>query len=404
MLVTQFKMKNYMRVVSTIKDGRINALNVLTEMSIGDYLSVGEKILQKNEFQRNRVKRSSSVYSLLRKDLKENCTFPPIVLALSFDKVQSLGLGESLTDEKLLEIFKPEYLVILDGLQRTYNLKEVKDEFLKNGDTEKLEKYLNNKIRIEIYIGINKLGILYRMLTLNTGQTPMSTRHQIEILYSDYIENDINGIKLIKQVDETRNQNIGEYQFKDVVEGFNSYLDRDESGINRNEILENIENLEKLSAENNEKDIFEDYITSFNEFMKKMHVISNDWKYNKESIEGNIDSIFGKDILHIFNKPQVLSAFGAAIGKLKDNELISSFDDIKRDIRNIAFSDKDINEHMNSLLTTLDKVKKNASKIGVEQRRYLYYFYFFLFNPNSESYLSFDKTITVSYKRYSSLL
>lgn len=41
-------------------------------------------------------------------------------------------------------------------------------------------------------------------------------------------------------------RNIGEYQFRDVIEGFNSYLDRDELGISRNEVLENIQNLENL--------------------------------------------------------------------------------------------------------------------------------------------------------------
>lgn len=394
-----------MRIASIIADGRIHAKNILIEMSIREYLVVGEQILVKNEFQRSRVKRTSTVYSLLRKDLKQNCTFPPIVLALSVDKVMGLGLDKDIEDSDLSALFLPENLIILDGLQRTYNLQEVKDELTKADDVDALNRYLDNKIRVEIYIGINKIGILYRMLTLNTGQTPMSTRHQIEILYSDYLNTGLNDIKLYKQVDKTICKKIGEYQFDSVIEGFNSYLDRDESGIDRLDILDNIQNLEKLSEENNERDLFVDYLTTFNEFIKKMNELTAEWKYENSDVNIDVDSIFGKDILSIFNKPQVLSAFGAAIGKLKDNNVIENFEDIKRKIANISFEDhENINKQILLFLRIFDKIKKNARRIGTEQRVYLKYFFIYLFNPNSDSYLLFDKTINEAYKRYSSFL
>lgn len=60
---------------------------------------------------------------------------------------------------------------------------------------------LYNKLRLEVYVNINKFGVLYRMLTLNTGQTPMSVRHQIEMLYSDMLDKEINGVKLITEVE-----------------------------------------------------------------------------------------------------------------------------------------------------------------------------------------------------------
>ena len=84
--------------------------------------------------------------------------------------------------------------------------------------------FYSNKLRIELYLGINKFGILYRMLTLNTGQTPMSVRHQIEMLYQDYLTHDIEGIKVLREVDENNNNELGTYNFKSVIEGFNSYL------------------------------------------------------------------------------------------------------------------------------------------------------------------------------------
>lgn len=56
-----------MKLASKIKDGRINATNVLLDMSIKEYLSVARDIIKNNEFQRKRVKSSSTVYALLKK-------------------------------------------------------------------------------------------------------------------------------------------------------------------------------------------------------------------------------------------------------------------------------------------------------------------------------------------------
>ena len=59
-----------MKVASKVKDGRINAVNVLLDMNIKEYLEVAGHIIKNNEFQRKRVKNSSTVYALLKKDLR----------------------------------------------------------------------------------------------------------------------------------------------------------------------------------------------------------------------------------------------------------------------------------------------------------------------------------------------
>ena len=71
----------------------------------------------------------------------------------------------------------PQNLVILDGLQRTYTLIAAKEELEKENDSKALSNFLNQKLRLEIYTGINKFGILYRMLTLNTGYRWHSVSH-----------------------------------------------------------------------------------------------------------------------------------------------------------------------------------------------------------------------------------
>ena len=394
-----------MKVASKVKDGRINAVNILLDMNIREYLEVAGNIIKNNEFQRKRVKNSSTVYALLKKDLRSNCTMPPIVLAIKAEKMNHLLNPYDVDEEQIKSLFKPENLIILDGLQRTYTILDLVDELKKENNIEVLNNVLDNSIRIEIYLGINKIGILYRMLTLNTGQTPMSIRHQIEMLYSDYAENSIGEVRLLKETDSKSVKRIGEYQFRDVIEGFNSYLDRDELGISRNELLENIQNLEKLALENGTSDLFKDYILTYNDLIKKIDSFDIGWEVRKSELD--INGVLGRSVLLIFTKSQVLSGFGAAIGKLKDSKVIDGFETIKHNVNNIKLS-SDINCTLDSvminLLTKLDNIKNRAKKIGVEQRMFFTYFFRELFNHNSDSYLDINAAIESGFNKYLSLI
>lgn len=394
-----------MKVASKIEDGRIDAVNVLFEVTIQDYLNVAKDIIKNNEFQRKRVRSSSTIYALLKKDLRSNCTIPPIVLAIKSEKLQAKISIDEVTDELIQDLFKPENLIILDGLQRTYTLIDLETELQKESDEENTKRVMSNKLRVEIYLGINKIAILYRMLTLNTGQTPMSIRHQIEILYSDYIDNQIDGIELFKESDSKKITKIGQYQFKDVIEGFNSYLDRDELGINRTDLLENIKNLEKLSEENSNSDLFVDYIKTYNKFLSKISELTNDWQYINEdnSDEEEKESLFGRSVLQIFSKPQTLSAFGASIGKLKDKNVINGFDEIDKIIESLKIT-TDIDSTMKNLLKKLNEIKIDSKKIGVSQRAYFTQFFRELFNKNSDSYESLNESIESGYQKYSSFM
>lgn len=395
-----------MKLASKVKDGRINAVNVLLDMSIDEYLEVAGDIIKNNEFQRKRVKNSSTVYALLKKDLRCNCTMPPIVLAIKAEKMTHLLDPYNVDEEQIKKMFKPENLIILDGLQRTYTILELIEELKSEEDNqEELSKVLSNSIRIEVFLGINKIGILYRMLTLNTGQTPMSIRHQIEILYSDYSEHNIEEVSLLKETDSKTIKRIGEYQFRDVIEGFNSYLDRNELGISRDQLLENIQNLEKLALENSSSDLFKDYILTYNSFVKKLDSFEEGWDISRSDVD--INGVFGKNIMQIFTKSQVLSGFGAAVGKLKDLKIIEGFETIKDNINSIVVShnrELTFNQAMTNLLIKLDSIKNEAKKIGVAQRLFFTYFFRELFNHNSDSYLDIDSAINTGFDKYISMI
>ncbi|WP_198992935.1 hypothetical protein [Hymenobacter sp. BT559] len=356
---------------------------------------MSKEILDNNEFQRRRVKSSSTVYSLLKSDIRQGCVIPPIVLALSLD-IDT----HAMNDEQLLKVIKDNIkkLIILDGLQRTYTIRDVANELL-DSNNPNLNDIMSFPIRLEVYLGINKLGILYRMLTLNTGQSPMSIRHQIEILYSDYLVTGIEGIKLLKEVDDSAPKRLGEYKFKDVIDGFNSYLDRDYLSIDRMDILDNIKSLEKLSSENQHSDLFIDYVKSYNHFVIKVNELAESWEFDSERIDHSMTGQpFAKSVDKIFNKSQAMTGFGSAVGKLTDLKLISGFSEIEQLIAESLTGD--ISDSLDLIIVKLDNIRNIAKKIGNDQRLFFHFFFRELFDKKGDAYLKFELAISEAYRQY----
>lgn len=391
-----------MNVISVLEDKRIQSKNILVEFKIQEYLKIADSILKNNPFQRGRVKSSSTVYSLLRDDLKTGCVIPPIVLAITQGNFSPLDTN----DRNFTQVFEEfiqghlSQVIILDGLQRTYNIIDANTELESKADEEGLTKYHNSKLRCEFYLGIDKIGILYRMLTLNTGQTPMSLRHQIEILYSDYLQHAMDGIELIKEIDERAPRKSGQYSFKEIIEGFTSYLTRDYLTFDKADILGNIKSLEKLSKENQGYDIFKNYTNCYHKFQIQIQKLLMGWEFDYEENQSMLSGpAYGKNAKTIFDKSQTMTGLGAAVGFLIDRSLVNDFDDVAKDIPRIHFS-ADIDTSMLNLLLKLDDIRKNAPKIGNAQRAYFFYFFRELFNHDGDSYLVIDEAIENAFKRY----
>jgi len=384
-----------MRVVSVIEDGLLQATNALLEMTVAEYLNIGLRILHKNQYQRKRVSRSSSVYSLLNVDMKKLCSIPTIVLAFTND-AQRICLREGMVEEELSGLLNNDNLIILDGLQRTYTMRDVDSDLL-FPDEEK-RRFREHKIRIEVYCGLSKTGVLYRMLTLNTGQTPMSKRHEIEILYSSYLDNEIDGISFNRQIDLNVQRGIDVYDFDDAIEGFNAFLDADEAPIDRFDLLSVVRRLEKVVNNDYQRDMFEQYIRLYNGFV---HIISdktNRWTL-RDTQRGQLTSVYGKDIPGIFNKSQTMSAFGAAVGNLLWKSEDRGFGNLNEQFEKISFVG-DTNETMFQLIKILQEIREGAKKIGVAQRLYMRLFFEKLMDSHSDSYLNFTQSITKAKSQY----
>lgn len=390
-----------MKIMSRIKDHRINSINLYVETTFGEYLSFADQIIKNNELQRKRVKTSKSVYSLLKDDLKKGCVMPPLVLAVTQTDV--IDADEVEADE-LLDYIKEntEDVLILDGLQRTYTLLDARSEMEKEGK-KRMKEFLEYSLRLEIYVEINRFGVLYRMLTLNTGQTPMSLRHQLEMLYSDMLNTEIEGVKLVPDNEGKADPDEGQFVFKNAVEGFNSYMGRNELPIDRQDLLDNIKMMENMSEENVSDDLFKEFLEGYIKVFNALRKISNEYILTKDDAQEYeiSESPFGRKVSKVFSTSQALTGYGSAVGKMKDNGIIKDIKDITGILRKLI-QKNDGYEWFLEMLIRFDRIKESSKKIGNAQRMFFHYFFRELFNEESDSYLNLEEAVENGYKKYNS--
>ncbi len=381
-----------MQLLTTFIDKKIEAENHLIQMTIGEYSKIAIDILHNNDLQRKRVKTSNRSYSLLKDDIKVGCVIPPIVLAIfPTDHQKNVIDGKN-----IIEIIqeKSQNLLILDGLQRTYTILDLLTEL--HEDHQLLKMVSELPLRIEVYTGISKVGVLYRMLTLNTGQTPMSTRQQVEMLYSDY-KGGFDELKFITESDDKLPSGNNEFSFGDILDGFLSYITGDYLPIDREDLIAIIKNLENLSKEDKQKDLFKILIRTYNKLRIKIDQLSNNWKYVDET-KSLLKKPFAFSVNELFTKVQVIAGFGAAINFLIEENLIKNIEVIEELIDQI--SNEGITEALDKIIVNLDEVQQIAKKIGNDQRMFFYYFVRNLFNETNEGYLNVGKAVQQAFKFY----
>ena len=357
-----------------IFDRKIGSYNVMTQMTVSEYIDLVKSSIKKNELQRPRVRSSKSIYANLKEDLKTGCVIPPIVLSFYSDAdVSKMELKE--LESFILE--KKDRLFILDGLQRTYTIQDMLEE-------QKGDRPVDTVIRVEIYLGLNREGVLYRMLTLNTGQTPMSLRHQIEIIYLDLLDNENeHGITFIRDTDG-KSKLTTSFYFSEAVDAFTSFISQDYLQITREKLLSTIESFDSLSKLKDEKDVFLDLMSVYSRFMNRIDVSLNGKDIGELMQEFVKEHLYGESTLSIFNKSQTLTGYAAAIAKLIE---IGIYDDVQSVADSLDTMDnQDILNGVIDMLIFLDEIRRSSKKIGNAQRCFFYYFFKSLFDKDDEEY------------------
>lgn len=189
-------------------------------------------------------------YAKLEEDLKKGCIVPPLTVAINEEKVEA---KENALKNKIKDAF------ILDGIQRLNTLKRIGYQ---NID-------LSTPIFLNILVCESMDRLLYRMITLNNGQKPMSTRHQVEILTENIFDfNDLN-ITLQSEKESKKKRVIKSFKKSVIVRSYLSFISQS-INIDNQKIIE-----EKLDALITEKIIESDIPNRKKEFIDIIDLIND---------------------------------------------------------------------------------------------------------------------------------
>jgi hypothetical protein len=401
-----------MEFVSKLIDKKIMGLNIAAVLTIDEYFSFAPSILDKNDFQRKKVKSGGKTYDLLRDDLIQGCVIPPIILAVSgaygkdLDDLvsQAVLLGDDFGQWANIYTFiekaaRDGELLILDGLQRTLTINGILNRGEGNFTPQQITSLRASKLRIEVYVGLSKPGILYRMLTLNTGQTPMSFRHQLEILYNDYIDNaDLpNGIRVVREVDDARARGVTKYKYADVIDMFYAYSTGSPMPYTKQGLVGELKELNflenfKFTPEN---DDMKQLLVAYNSISKQIENLDGNWSYEvaddqQGGEDGVVERPFATNTSSLFSRAQFMTGFGAECQRLIEQKQYPNIVAIGNLAEQLKFSGEP-NVSLDQLIEILDRISKKAKRIGDAQRAYGQYAFRALLNQNSDSYLNLSK-------------
>jgi len=386
---------------SKLTDSKIMGVNIGAEVTMDEYRELLPSILERNQYQRKGVKSAGKTYDLLKNDLIKGCVIPPIILAVTENYEAELrplieavmvNYADYTSWGQINEIIQravgEKELLILDGLQRSLTIDSIFTQLAEDLlEREKLDGFGKQKIRLEIYAGLSKPGILYRMLTLNTGQSPMTLRHQLEILYHDYIDNEDlpDGIRVIRETDDGRARGGTTYKYSDVIDMFYAFTTGSPMPYNRHALVGELRELDFLEGFSNEGDADEMKIllVLHNKLTRLMSEKANDWTPTPED-EGGVARPFGSSVHSVLTRAQPMTGFGAECRRLLKTGSIQDLTEISGFLDQLSFSD-DPSKGLNEMIEVLDRISKRAKRIGDAQRLYFQLATRLLLQPESEA-------------------
>lgn len=186
-------------------------------------------------------------------------SLPSITLSLKPEHVD--GALEILNDEiKLTEyLSQPGRCDILDGLQRTYIIRDI--------DSNDFKFHEGQKLLLEIWLEKDLQKLIYRIIVLNAGQKPMSVRHQVELLFTSLkksIEDAVGGLELVTEKDQRRRRRSGIFPHQVIVSGYQAFISGS-TELNKDNLIS--QQLQVDSALDAEEDDIQQQFTSFVEYL-----------------------------------------------------------------------------------------------------------------------------------------
>ena len=326
-----------LKIIGKTKDLRTSTNVLYAEILAKDYIDLVGKDFDKFEIQRKRVEPKK--YSRLKSDFRDGALLPGITLAIEFSKVDKYL--ELIKNEEFSEIAKflseNEEIYILDGLQRTYIINDLINEGKIINE--------NQKLLLEIWFEKEINHLIYRLIVLNSGQRPMSMRHQVELLFmtlKNSLTKDIDGLELYLEKDGHIRSKAKKYAFDRIVNAYYSFLTKSPETDRDNLVVKKLNEDDILSS--TETELNENY-NSFKKYLSKY--CEMDFEIYRV-YQNNTNLSSSKNWL---SEENTMKAFFAAVSKFKIDE--------KREARMDVAIEK--------LLNTLKNAKDGEDVLSLSQ-------------------------------------
>jgi CRISPR/Cas system-associated endoribonuclease Cas2 len=156
-------------------------------------------------------------YERLQKDLITGCVMPPITLAFvapDFDTKTNIEDFAEWVNANIASGY------ILDGMQRLNTLQSA-------SKTGRLN--VQSSMFLTIIVAKDYDSLLYRMITLNNGQKPMSVRHQVEMLTKPLLsrlvdDNKFENLSILSEKATEKASPQGSFKKSDIVSAYTAFL------------------------------------------------------------------------------------------------------------------------------------------------------------------------------------
>lgn len=295
-----------LEVIGFTKDFRTNTNVVYCQISIQEYFTlIGENY---NKFQLQRRKEKHRGYKRLKDDLSKGALIPSITLAIEPSIAQQfIPLLENQNKNEIQKFLAraKDKIYILDGLQRTHKIKELLDNDVKFKSGQRL--------LLEIWIEPDISHLVYRLIVLNSGQKPMSMRHQLELLFTTMrtsLVKEIDQLDVLVENEEERRTRALQFPFERLVTSYYSFLMKSPE-VDKTSIVS--EKLVEEKIMDGSEEYLSDSFNSFKYYLKKYC-----------DLDKELFRVYDKSELNSFKNwyadANVINSFFASIGKLYETK------------------------------------------------------------------------------------
>jgi hypothetical protein len=280
-----------MKIYDVDYDSVINGVVAIGSIDYEEALNKLVPLISKTEFQRKL--QDKKFYEKLERDIEKGCIMPPITIAYVNEKINSKSENQDIE-----EFFSTNYKesFVLDGIQRLNTLKRV-------SDNKKLVK--DKRLYVNIIFSDNVDKLLYRMITLNNGQKPMTPRHQVEVMMANVFDFNDLGIEIQTEKERGDKIKMNSFNKSDLVQAYLAYMANSPMMDNQKIVQEKMDELlvnRIVANEPNDKDFsFKKVLEALSKFQKSPKSLK--WLKQANNLVG-----FAVGMKHSYNSIAALTA------------------------------------------------------------------------------------------------